>query len=361
MKIVIFCGGYGTRMWPASRKSLPKQFFPLFDGQSFFQTTVKRFLREFKPEDIIISTEARYSKVVFEQAPQIPVENVILEPERRDTLAAIGLVAAILSKKYPDEVLFFSWSDHLIKDETKFLAAVRECLEYTAKTGTPISLNQVPLFASIYNGWIKMGKHVPTSGTHKYYEIDKFVEKPNIHRAKRLFKSGKYLIHTGYGAWNVSDLMSYFKEFTPNAYRTLSIISEAYGSPSFPEVLSREYQNIEKNSVEYAIFEKISGDKRLTMRVDVGWQDAGTWQLLYESLADKEGENVFLGNRNVITLESENNLIVNDTKKLITLIGIQDIAIIQTNDSILITSLGKTAKVKDMFALLEKSNPEYVE
>src|SRR3989344_4618093 len=137
MKIVIFCGGYGTRMWPASRKSYPKQFYPLIKGKSFFQMTIARFEKRFKPEDIFISTEEKYKRFVKEQAPEIPYDNLIIEPERRDTLGGVGLVSAVMEKKFPDDVMFFSWSDHFIGEEEEFLNIVCAAGEYCMEFGNP--------------------------------------------------------------------------------------------------------------------------------------------------------------------------------------------------------------------------------
>lgn len=200
MKIVIFCGGYGTRMWPASRKSYPKQFFPIIGGKSFFEHTLDRFKKAYNPEDILISTEVTYAHFIYELAPEIPRENVIIEPERRDNLAAIALVTAIAAKRFPEEVLFFSWSDHLIKKEALFLKYVAIAGEYALKTGSPVSVNEYPTFPNIYDGWLKFGESTDKVNGEKIYEIEKFIEKPNLQTAKRLFRSKGYLIHTGYGA-----------------------------------------------------------------------------------------------------------------------------------------------------------------
>lgn len=361
MKIVIFCGGYGTRMWPASRKSYPKQFFPLLGGKSFFRITVDRFLKQYDPKDIIVSTEHKYAHFIHEQAPELPKENVILEPERRDNLAAIGLTAALIHHRFPNEVIFFSWSDHLIKNEKEFLACVKIAGEHAATTGIPVSIDQEPTFPSVHSGWIKLGPLDSKLDGRKLYIIDKHIEKPNLQTARRLFRSSKYLIHTGYGAWRSDILFGYYEKYAPEAYTHLKKIAEAYGTKNYDEVLKKEYSEIEKVSIDYGLFEKIPSNERRTLRVDFGWKDVGTWQLMYESLAEDAEFNLIEGDIKTQFMESSGNLVLGQGGKMISVLGLSNIAVIDTPTGLLVSSLEKTSLVKNLFATLEKENPEFVE
>ncbi len=361
MKIVIFCGGYGTRMWPASRKSFPKQFYPLLNGQSFFQNTVARFKKRVDPKDIIVSTEHRYRDLVIEQAPEIPVENIILEPERRDNLGAIGLATALLHARFGNEVLFFSWADHLIKLEDRFLDAVQAAASYAEETGSPVSVDQQPKFPSVHNGWLKTGDVRATSMGFSLHEIDSFIEKPTIHTARRLFKSSKYLLHTGYCAWRTDTLLGYYEKYAPQTFEIVDRIAKSYGKEGFETVLKEEYAKVEKQSIDYGLFEKIPAHERLTISADLGWQDAGTWQLMYESLATEPYSNLVMGEVETNFMHSEGNLVVGTKGKMIALIGVSDIAVIDTPDGILISKLSETKDVKELFAHLEKENPKYID
>ncbi len=360
MKIVIFCGGYGTRMWPASRKSYPKQFFPILGGKSFFEHTLHRFEKAYKPEDILVSTESTYAHFVYELAPEIPKENVIVEPERRDNLAAIALVTALCEKRFPGEVIFFSWSDHLIKKESEFLRYVSLAGEYALRTGTPVSINEYPTFPNIYDGWLKFGEKFESTGEENLYEIEKFIEKPNLQTAKRLFKSKGYLIHTGYGAWRIDRLATYFKKYASEAYSHVTTIASEWGTPKFGEILKSEYAQIEKNSIDYGLFEKIPANERLTMAVDTGWQDVGTWELMFESLATGPDENLVEGEGQATFLDANGNLVISPAGKMISVIGLSNMAIIDTPTGLLVCPLDKTSKVKELFGILEKEYPDFV-
>ena len=171
MKIIIFCGGYGTRMWPASTKSYPKQFRSIVKGRSFFQRTLERYTKDFEAKDILISTESRYKQFILDQAPEIPPENIILEPERRDNLGAIGLVAAVVEKRFPSEVMFFSWADHFIGKVDEFIKAIKAACEYTKKTGISVSLNEKPTYPSIHNGWVEFCDKVSEEVGFPVYKI----------------------------------------------------------------------------------------------------------------------------------------------------------------------------------------------
>src|SRR4030042_3571004 len=158
MKVVIFCGGFGTRMWPISRKSLPKQFYPIIKGKSFFEITFSRFRKVFEPEDIYVSTEARYVKFIRKQAPSIPLKNIIAEPERKDNLAAIGLATAVIHKHSPNEVMLISSRAHLINQEDEFLRAFKTAGEYAGETGLIVSVDEEPKYPNVHLGYVKLGE-----------------------------------------------------------------------------------------------------------------------------------------------------------------------------------------------------------
>lgn len=361
MKIIIFCGGYGTRMWPASRKSFPKQFYPVVKGKSFFQQTFSRFRKGFSSKDIFVSTEERYAHFVRKQAPEIPKENIIVEPERRDLLGAIGLIAAVIEKRFPGDVMFFSWSDHFIGKEEKFIKAVKAAGEYTGKTGVPVSIDAKPTFPSVHNGWLEQGEVVARENGHKLYQTIKHVEKPDERTAKKYLKSGKYLIHTGYGAWRSDKMLSYYEKYRPNEYKGLKKIMDAMGKSNYEKVLKEEYVKFEKISVEYGLFEKLPKDLRLNIPVAVEWEDAGTWQLFYDAMIEKGETDVIEGGVEIEFIDSFKNLVVGSKGKLVAIVGLKNIAVIDTKDALLVCDLDETQKVKQVFKKLEKKKPKFVD
>lgn len=360
MKIVIFCGGFGTRMWPASRKSYPKQFYPLIGGKSFFRLTYERFRQEFTPKDIFVSTEHKYAHFVKKQAPEIPSGNIIAEPERKDNLAAVGLATAIVEKKFPGEVMMVSWSDHLISREVDFLKAVKAAGEYAAQTGLIVSIDEKAKYPSIHHGWVKLGEAIDEFRGHRIVTIVKHIEKPDLETAKTFLRSGGYLINTGYRAWKAEVMLGYFKQYVPSMYEGLMKISDAVGTKHEKTTLFQEYHKFQKESVEIGIFEKLPGDKRVTIPVDVGWEDAGTWELFYKALITEKNLNVIEG-VDTEFIDADRNLIIGPKGKTVGVIGLKDIVIIDTPDALLVCNMGNTDKVKEMFTTLEKKKPELVE
>lgn len=359
MHVVIFCGGYGTRMWPVSRKGFPKQFYPFVDGKSFFELTYKRFRKAFSPKDIFTSSEKLYTPYIRKIAPEIPKENFIEEPERRDNLGAIGLATAILEKRYPGEVMVVSWCDQIVEKEGELLKAIKSAGEYAKETGLIVSVDEEPSYPSVHNGWVKLGHSIDEFNGYTILKITKHIEKPNEALAKRMYIEGGYLLNTGYRSWRTDVMMGYFKEFQPEIYNGLAKIVEGSGKSFRQTILYREYHKFKKDSIESGIFEKLGEDKRVTISIKMGWKDAGTWELFYKARKKKEEANVSEGQ--AVFLDAENNLVVSSKDKMVSLIGVSGLAVIDTPSGLLVTDLTKTDKVKELFAMLEKEKPQFVE
>jgi mannose-1-phosphate guanylyltransferase len=360
MKIVIFCGGYGTRMWPASRKSYPKQFNPLIGGRSFFQLTLARFKKEFSPEDIFVSTEDDFVTFVRKQAPELPKSNIIAEPERRDNLGAVGLATAVVNKYFPGEVMMVSWSDHLIAREKAFLRAVLAAGKYAKETGLIVSVDERPTYPSIHQGWVKLGKVLGKVDGQKVVQLIRHIEKPDEKVAERLFKTRRWLLNTGYRAWRTDLMLSYYKKFVPKMYAGLTEIAGAWGTKRQDEVLRNEYHKFEKESVEYGIFEKLPKDKRATIPVEVGWEDAGTWELFYKALITEKEKTIIEGGVDTEFINADRNLIIGRKGKVISIIGLSNIVVIDTPDALLVCRMEDTDEVKPLFKKLEAKKEKYV-
>lgn len=362
MKVVIFCGGHGTRFWPVSRKSMPKQFVPFLDGKSFFEITYNRFRKIFSPEEIFISTDLEYIHLVKKQAPDVPHKNIIGEPEKKDLLAACGLATVIANKYFPGEPLLMSWSKHLIARESIFLKAVKAAGAYANKTGLIVSVDSKPSYPSIYNGWVKLGKKIAHEEGFNILEIEKHVEKPKKEIADKLFKSKKWIINTGYRVWKSDVMLDNYKKFHPDMYAGLLKIAEAWGTKRQNSVLSRTYSSFISESIEYGIFEKMNGGKRATIAADMGWEDVGmSWDLFYRSLVTPNKQSIIEGGAKVEFIDSEKNLIIGPKGKMIAVVGLSNIAIIDTPDGLLVSALDESQKVKDIYKKIDTYYKEFTE
>lgn len=362
MKVVIFCGGYGTRFWPISRKSTPKQFVPFIKDRSFYQMTYERYRKEFGPDEIFISTDEDYIHYIQEQTPEVPKNNIIAEPERKDILGACGLATAVVNKYFPGESLLISWSKHLIARESVFLNAIKAAGKYVDETGLIVSIDSKPSYPSIHNGWVKKGKKLETIDGFDILQLEKHIEKPEKDVAQKLYKDGGWLINTGYRIWKTDVMLGYYKKMQPEMYEGMNKIIDAWGTPKQQEVLKREYHEFKKDSIEYGIFEKLPKDVRAGIAADMGWEDVGiSWELFYHSLITPKRTTIVEGGCDTKFIDAENNLVIGDKKKMVAVIGLSDIAVIDTKDGLLVCKLDQSQKVKDLYAELEHYYKNYTE
>jgi len=360
LRIVIFCGGYGTRMWPMSRQSLPKQFQPLLEKVSFFRETVNRVELKFAPEDIFFSVPEEQAKFVRDQAPEVPERNIIAEPERRDTLGAVSYATAFIEKRFPGSLMAVIWdSDHIVREKEKFNRLLEAAAEVCQTKDVICKVDVHPTCPSTANGWVKIGKAIGKVRNYTIYEFKEFIEKPDLEKAQKMFTDKHYLINTGYFVWRSSIMLGFYQRYAPECYKNIAEILKAMGTKSEKEILKTEYAKIEKTSVDFGLLEKLPPESMLVISSEFGWYDAGTWDLLYEALARGQSENVTKGE--VEFMEAKGNLIFLPEKKMAAVIGLDGVVVVDTPDGLLVCKRGQSNKVKKFVDLLkEKEKKEYL-
>lgn len=352
VKVLIMCGGKGTRMWPISNMSHPKQFESILGDTSMFRETVDRVLKTFAAEDIYIATSQLFAKQIKQQAKEIPSENFIFEPAMRDNLGALGLATAIIEKRHPGSVMVLLWgADHLVKKVDVFLDSLNKAASLASKSDKMILIDAVATYPSVHNGWIEIGNQVTTHEDSPVYEFIRQVEKPDITQAQKFYSSPNYLIHTGYMATKTSLLLKFYQEYAPATYAIIKRITQALDTPDYNEVLAIEYPKFEKLSVDYGLYEKLPSSTQWEMPAEFGWVDVGTWELLYHGLAKDENGNVVIGQAKLINVT--NSLIVSKKNGIMGLIGLDGMIVVQTDDDMLVAPLGQAPLVKDLYAKIE--------
>jgi mannose-1-phosphate guanylyltransferase len=344
MKAVILCGGSGTRLWPLSRLQMPKQFQKLASDRTLFQEAVDR-LDFLKPEDIYIATNASFVETVKEQAPDIPEENIIIEPALRDTASCIGLAAAVVAKKHPDEVMGVFYADHLIRDREEFQHKL-EIAEQVARDENTLNIIEVKAkFPNVNLGYVKIGEMLKKVDDVEVYAFEKFTEKPDLETAKKFLQSYKYLWNTGIYVWKVSTILDAFKDHLPDTYNRLMTMQDSYGSPKQSEVISEEYPECQKISIDYAIMEKVDPSQVRIIPADLGWSDIGTWLSLHEELTDNIEENLSHGDS--LQIDTTGSVVYNTEEgKKVVVVGMKDVAVINTPNAILICDKNRSQDVK---------------
>ena len=348
MKIVVFAGGVGTRLWPLSRKNTPKQFEKIVGDKSMLQIAVSKLFPLFSWKDIFISTGQEYKNIVAEQLPKLPKENIIVEPEMRDVGPAVGLVTALFAKKYPNETFVILWgSDHLVKKEDVFrdaLTVAEELVEEDPKK--IVFVGQKPRFASQNLGYIEFGEEVKNLKGIPVHKFVGFQYRPHLSTAERFLKGGHHTWNLGYFVTTPAFLWSLFEKFAPKLFKDLQKIADSYGTPSFEKTLNANYPDIEKISFDNAILEKLNPASAFVLSVDIGWSDIGAWEALKEALSETLDENVTKGK--VLLEDSRDSLAFNYTNQLTVGIDLEEMLIISTSDVILVCPKKSVPKIKKL-------------
>lgn len=346
---LIMAGGRGERFWPKSRKSLPKQFLSLTDdGKTMIQLTVERILPLVKMEDIYISTNRDYKELVRQQLPEIPEENILCEPVGRNTAPCIGLGAVHMRKKYEDAVMYVLPSDHLIKYTSIFLSTLTDAGEVAEQGENLVTLGITPDCPETGYGYIKF---IPNRMLGRAFEVDRFVEKPDLETAKEYVASEQYLWNSGMFIWKVSTILKNLETYLPETYQGLNRIADAIGTEEEELVLEKEFSAFQSESIDYGIMEKAKNIYILSG--SFGWDDVGSWLAVGRIKKSNEFGNVINGN--AVTVDTQ-NCIIQGGKKLIATVGIEDIIVVDTEDALLICDKDSAGNIKKVLENLKICN-----
>jgi len=344
---VIMAGGRGERFWPKSRNASPKQFLSLTkDGETMIQKTVKRLMPIVKAEDVYIVTNAAYTELVREQLPDIPEENILAEPCARNTAPCIAFAAAVIGRKYEDAVMLVLPSDHLIGYEDIYINTLKKAVRAAENGKNLVTIGITPEYPETGYGYINFGAE-----KGDVYEVERFVEKPDLPTAKKYLASGKYLWNSGMFVWKVSSIMANLRELMPDIYEGALRIGEAFGTPGFTEVLAKEFSAFRSESVDFGIMEK--ADNIYTIPGSFGWDDVGSW-LAVERINETDDDHNFIDG-DVVTVDTKRTTVCGG-KRLVAAIGTRDLIIVDTDDVLLVCSKNNTQDVKKVIAQLKEQN-----
>lgn len=362
MKIIVFAGGVGTRLWPLSRRSTPKQFGKIIGDRSTLQQTISRLLPSFRPEDIYVATGKRYEEIVRGQLAEIPKENFIFEPEMRDVGPAIGLMSFIMAKKNEDEPVAILWSDHLVRNEDEFRASLFLAKEAIVKKGADfVFIGQKPRFANQNIGWIETGDVLSSDAFEhkgKVHLFKRLVYRPKMEEAEEFFRDKKFVWNLGYFVTTPKFLCSLFQMHVPAMVGKLKQIQSSYGTKEFDAVLQRIYPMLEKISFDDAILVKLKPENMYVVLEDLGWSDVGAWEALKEALASTVDENVTNGN--VLLKDSRDSLVFSYTHQMVVGIDLDELLVINTDDVLLVCAKSSVPKIKKLVESLSGTPNEHL-
>ncbi len=349
---VIMAGGGGTRFWPLSRISKPKQFLNLFGDQTMLQKTVGRLKGVIEPENVMVITNDDYLGHVKEQLPALKESYIIGETIGRNTAPCVAAAAAFLYKEHPDAVMAVLPADHEISNEKEFIKVIKSAAQCAERDHALVTIGIEPDRPETGYGYIRREvKSTSVYSGKKLYDVRNFTEKPDLEKAEEFLSSGDYLWNSGIFIWKVKTIIEAFEKHLPEIHEKIEILS---GSVCNKEDIDRFYHSCPSISIDYGIMEKAGNVK--VIPGNFGWNDVGSWKAVYDLSAKDKYDNA-RGSGRAVLHKSSSNLIHSRSGKLVTLVGVDNIGLIETDDTILVINLDQAQEVKELYEKLKK-NPE---
>lgn len=360
---VIPAGGVGSRLWPLSRASSPKFLHDVTgQGATLIRGTWDRIVPLCEASRMLVVTGCAHADEVRRQLPELTDENVVLEREGRDSTAAIGLAAAILVRRDPDAIIGSFAADHLIGNEVRFRAAVREAIA-AADTGDIITLGIQPYEPATAFGYIRAGSPLTIEGAPSARAVESFVEKPSLAKARAYLSSGEYLWNAGMFIGRADALLAAIGAHAPELTAGLAEIAEAWNTPQRDEVTERVWPTLEKIAIDYAVAEPLAAEGRLAVIPGYfQWDDVGDFasvaRLAQLELArsGSERELAVMGDESSVVGVDASGFVVAGTNRVIAVAGVHDAVIVDTPDALLVTTRAKAQSVKQVVEALKASS-----
>jgi mannose-1-phosphate guanylyltransferase len=353
---LILAGGGGTRLWPRSTEATPKQFLKLFGNKTLTEITAER-LSKFMPWEriYVVTATSEYGKEIDKLLPELPSENIIVEPMKRDTAAAHGIGALYIHRKDPSAVIVNAASDHFVSPVSNYIQTMHAAAKVAYSGDWLVAVGIKPTYPHTGLGHIKRGRQVDVSNGRIVYKLDKFVEKPRLELAKKFTDSGEYFWNANMYVWRADTFMQALKKHAPQIRTGMNKINSALGTKEENRVIFSEYEKMPKISVDYAVSEK--ADNFLTLVANFNWTDIGDWNEVWKNLPKDDIGNVIIGGNEpegeVINIDTSDALVQTDGR-LIAIIDVDNIVIVDTKKALLVCSKSKAQNVKKIVEILKQ-------
>lgn len=343
-------GGIGSRFWPMSRTSFPKQFLDILNtGRTLIQSTYDRFAHFIPAENIYVVTGQQYREIVMEQLPHIPEQNILCEPSRKNTAPCVAWISYKLLQLDPFSNLICAPADHIVTDTTSFTKVCLEALYFTNKHKALITLGMKPFYPNTGYGYIQ---HEEFSVKDNIHKVKTFTEKPDLELAKTFLASGDFLWNAGIFVWQTKTIIESFEKYLPEIHELFDVEKDALNTDREEEVIENIYPQCTSISIDFGILEK--ADNVYVLPSSFGWSDLGTWGSAYENI-----EKDYLGNavsgKNVMVIDALKNMVYANHDKLVLLQGLEDFIIVDTDDALLICKKEKEQEIKEYLAEVKRN------
>jgi len=346
---VIMAGGSGTRFWPQSRKRTPKQLLKIAGDQTMIRVTVERILPEIPFERILVVAGDSHAQEIRAELPELNEKMVVGEPQGRNTGPCIALAAYRIAKEDPNAIMAVLPADHLIGKEDEFRKALRIAAEVASTSDYLITFGIVPVRPETGYGYIELGPEAVKQGNSSLFEVKAFVEKPDRATAEKYLVAGNYLWNSGMFIWKASAIIQAFENYCPSISQIIGAIGQDLDTPRESDAIREAYECVESISIDYAIMEKAVNV--LVLPLDVEWNDVGSWASLHDVWDQDHNRNAVKGA--FLALDAA-GCVVSSPHKLTTLIGVDDLVVVDTPDALLVCRKDRAQDVKELQEALKQ-------
>lgn len=343
--LVIMAGGIGSRFWPMSTPEYPKQFVDVLGcGRSLLQLTFDRFKGVCPSSNVWVVTSANYAGIVREQLPEVPVENILLEPCRRNTAPCIAYVSWRIKKLNPKANIVVSPSDHIVTDVKEFDRVVSSALSFVAESDAIVTLGMKPTRPETGYGYIQANLSLPSSRNKELFAVDCFREKPDLQTAREYVAQDNFYWNSGLFVWNISTIVNALRVYEPSIAAVFEGIFADLGTEREQAVIDREFPNCPNISIDYAVLEK--AEDIFVFPASFGWSDLGTWGSLRE-ISEKDADGNALIGPDIQAIECRNCIVHTVGEKRVVIQGLEDCIVAERDGVLLICKLSEEQRIKE--------------
>lgn len=342
--IVIMAGGVGSRIWPMSVENKPKQFIDVLGvGRSLLQLTYDRFKGLCPNENVWIVTNKKYDAWIKEQLPEVPAENILLEPCRRNTAPCIAYVSWHIKAKDPEANLVITPSDHIVMDTAEFRRVITQCLKFTSETDAILTLGMKPNRPETAYGYIQADLSSSSPRNKEIFRIDTFREKPDLQTAQKYIQQNNFFWNAGIFIWSVSTIVNAFRIYSPAISKIFENMLSIYGTDKEQEMIDLHYPECENISVDYAIMEK--AEEIFVCPASFGWSDLGSWSSLYMHTRHDLYGNSLIG-PDINVYDTHNCMIHTTQEKKVVVQGLDDYIVAEKDNLLLICKISEEQRIR---------------
>jgi mannose-1-phosphate guanylyltransferase len=351
MVVVIMAGGVGTRFWPLSTANVPKQFLDLFGDRTLLQMSFDRISELVPAERVLVLTNRAFVSMVKAQLPEIPSDNIIGEPMRRDTAAAVGLASALCRKRFGNPVIVTLTADHTIEPVSLFQKTLLSATRKAAEDQTLYTFGIEPTYPATGYGYLERGAHIGNDKGIEHFELRRFKEKPDLDTARQYVDSGKFYWNSGMFVWTADAIIKELETHLPDHAKALAHAATFDHTSDWDEALRAAFESIPRVSIDFGVMEK--AEKVRCVASTFSWKDVGGWLALRSRLPDDDVGNCCRGR--AVTLDATDNVVFcEDPQEKVLLVGVQDLVIVRAREGILVAHKDRVEDVKKLVEEMQK-------